>query len=74
MENTRKVMVISALATIVMFLIAVINYSHTDVFDPALGTMIAFGIGIYCCASQKYKEETEEAEDEDPTLQNCNVA
>ena len=74
MENTRKVMVISALVTIVMFLIAVINYSHTDVFDPALSTMIAFGTGIYCCASQKYKEEIEEADEEDASLQNCNVA
>lgn len=74
MENTRKVMVISALATIVMFLIAVVNYSQTDVFDPALGTMIAFGTGIYCCASQKYKEEIEEEEKKEPTLQNCNVA
>ncbi|MBO4865135.1 MAG: hypothetical protein J5582_01005 [Ruminococcus sp.] len=73
MENTRKVMVISALVTIVMFLIAVINYSHTDVFDPALGTMIAFGTGIYCCASQKYKEEIEEADKEEATLQNCNA-
>lgn len=74
MENTRKVMVISALVTIVMFLIAVINYSHTNVFDPALSTMIAFGTGIYCCASQKYKEEIEEADEEDASLQNCNVA
>jgi hypothetical protein len=74
MENTRKVMVISVLVTIVMFLIAVINYSHTNVFDPALSTMIAFGTGIYCCASQKYKEEIEEADEEDASLQNCNAA
>ncbi|MCR5542066.1 MAG: hypothetical protein K6F71_14760 [Ruminococcus sp.] len=72
MENTRKVMVISALVTIVMFLIAVINYSHTNVFDPALSTMIALGTAVYCCASQKYKEDMEETESE-ATLQNCNV-
>jgi hypothetical protein len=63
MENTRKIILISALATIVMFLIAVINYSHTEVFDPALSTMIAFGTAIFCCASQKYKEECTEEEE-----------
>ena len=72
MENTRKVMMISALTTAVMFLIAVINYAHSSVFDPALSTMIAIGTSVYCCASQKYKEDIEESESE-ATLQNCNV-
>ena len=70
MENTRKIMVISALATIIFFVIAVINYSHTEVFDPAMATMIVFSTFIYGCSSMKYKEEIEE---EEATLQNCNV-
>ena len=60
MKKTRTGMTISAVTTLVLFIMAIVNYIHTGFWDITLSGLIACNAAICCCSVEKYKAEKSE--------------
>ncbi|SEL01033.1 hypothetical protein [Ruminococcus albus] len=55
MKKERTALIISTVTTLVLFIIAMVNYIQTGFWDTTLSGLIACNACICCCTEEKYR-------------------